>query len=84
MAKFTEHTVVHGEQGPVFFEPGDTVPEWAADKVGDHVTDGGKVSAAKAKPVPDDDGDERENGADDTEAPDFTTPKPRQARTRRK
>jgi hypothetical protein len=84
LAKFTAHTAVHGEQGPVFFEPGDTVPAWAADKVGDHVTDGGKVSAAKAETVPDDDADESETGADDTEAPDFTTAKPRQTRTRRK
>lgn len=80
MAKFTAHTAVHGERGTEFFKPGDEVPEWAADKVGDHVTDVGGDAA--------DEGEETAGEADsdeslDAEAPDFTAPK-RQTRNRRK
>ena len=39
MAKFIVHTVVHQDQKPVFFEPGDAVPAWAESLVGDHVID---------------------------------------------
>jgi hypothetical protein len=84
MAKFTAHTAVHGERGTVFFKPGDTVPEWAAGKVGDHVTDGSKASSQRDIEAPEPDAGEAEAESGQTEAPDFTTPKPRQTRTRRK
>lgn len=84
MAKFTAHTAVHGERGTVFFKPGDPVPEWAAGKVGAHVTDGAKASPQRDIEASEPDADEAEATSEQTEALDFTTPKPRQTRTRRK
>lgn len=70
MAVFTAHTVVHRDSRPVFFAPGDEVPDWAVDRVGDHVIESG------AKPEP------RTDAKPDAKpGPDFTKPS---AKSRRK
>lgn len=76
MAVFSVYTVVHNEGESTFFAPGDTVPDWAESKVGDHVIDGAaaprvEVEAETPKPA-----------AVDEAGPDFT--KPKQTRQRRK
>ncbi|MCZ9884146.1 hypothetical protein [Arthrobacter sp. B2a2-09] len=36
MTKFSARVAVHTDDGPTWFNPGDDVPEWAEDLVGDH------------------------------------------------
>lgn len=86
MPKFSAQVALTSpEYVAVTFGPGDEVPDWALDLVGPHVIQGvAKSPASKAETTSDDDADEPETVTDGTEAPDFTTPKPRQTRTRRK
>jgi len=75
MAKFTVHTAVHGERGTVFFGPGDEVPQWAASKVGAHVTDADESDVDETAETETDDESATEPTTDSSEAPDFTAPK---------
>lgn len=73
MSTFAVHTVVHRDGFPVFFTPGDELPEWAEGVVGDHVL------TADSKPAPKDDETDDEADEDSTPAsdvPDFTAPAP--------
>lgn len=86
MTKFTAHTAVHGDGGTVFFAPGDTVPDWAADKVGSHVTDASQP--AQESPKQDEAVDAAEDATsapteDDNLAPDFTAKPARRGRPKR-
>gem|GEM_PF-6391400 len=88
MTVFTAHTVVHAESGPVFFGPGDELPEWAVGRVGDHVLSDPAEPGDKPDGEPDDEpdtegGDEPEDPAepgDKPDVPDFTKPAPRRRR----
>lgn len=74
MSTFAVHTVVHRDGSPVFFTPGDELPEWAEGSVGDHVL------SADSKPKREPKGGTKDDGADEdggstpaSNVPDFTT-----------
>lgn len=72
--KFTEFTLVPGDAGFESFAPGDEVPDWAVDRVGEHVTDGGKSEPKKAKKEEPESVKDEPEEADPEDEPDFTKP----------
>lgn len=83
MATFSKHVPVHDGFNTFWFKPGDEVPEWAADKVGDHVIASTESKTTKKAPQ------DTESKSDDKPAsegePDFTKPaEPKRRNTRKK
>ena len=68
MPKFAAHTFVHDGLTSHSFDPGDEVPDWALDQVGDHVL----VPEEKAKPeesdAPADSGTQDEDPGGDSDS----------------
>lgn len=92
MSKLAVHTTVRDARGAVvWLSPGDDVPAWAADQVGDHCLVGGRVVEKKKPGESDAAGKANETGneASDvdhkkpTDGPDFTKPAPRRGRPRK-
>lgn len=92
MATFAAHVVVHSDAGPVQFAPGDEVPDWAVDLVGDHVLADDPEPESASEPAAVDADDEDDPDADESDdeeldapaaAPDFTTAAPRRGRPRK-
>lgn len=97
MPKFTANVHVHGENGPVFFEEGDELPDWAVGLVGAHVLEsepeadsdeeadkGDPKKVADEEPETDPEEDpEDEPEAAKADAPDFTAAAPRRGRARK-
>lgn len=89
MPKFSTHVALMSpEYHAVSFAPGDEVPEWAIDSVGEHVLEPEEAGDAEDQDdAPDPDADDDTDG-DDTDAPpadeqpDFTAAAPARRRGR--
>lgn len=91
MKKFTVNTWLKKGLDRVDFAPGDEVPKWAEELVGDHVwTDGKDEAAASEAPEaetdedPAEDATEPETAKDAPEGADFTRPATRRTTGTRK
>lgn len=83
MAKFSKHVPVHDGFNTVWFAPGDEVPEWAADKVGDHVII--STASKSTKETTQDAEPKVDEKAESQDGPDFTKPaEPKRRNTRKK
>lgn len=81
--RFTAYTVVPRDFEAHHFGPGDEVPSWAVDLVGEHVTDAGqRVEPKPEKPEPEPKQAETEpvKTTEQSAEPDFTKPAPRRGR----
>lgn len=86
MPKFIVAVQVNSSDGShVGFLPGDTVPDWAVDKVGSHVHDGAATAEADVEdPAFEDPEDDAQATAEADVTPDFTKPAPvKRGRTRK-
>lgn len=98
MPKFSTHVaLMNPEYQPANFAPGDEVPEWALDQVGEHVLEPESTSESadadgldESNPEQGDDAGEDADGEDNDpppatdDAPDFTVPAPRRNSRSRK